>query len=196
MTSKTIRFATALASGALLVVGANTLTSTSQAAPGGSDVAVTDVSARAGGAATYRVRPFGGTIIDTVGEYYTAKVPSSGNYNVTLRGFINYDDAATTQSLQCIVGDKQKLLGGDFSGYNLVVFNDTDTGWDYGLNESIDVDLNKNRPILIACGSYGGDVDIIKPITVTFKRNGDFKNLPYKVFNPEFGFGELTGPLG
>ena len=114
MTSKTTRFAAALASGALLVVGANTLTSTSEAAPGGSDVAVTDVSARAGGATTFRVRPFGGALLDGVSEYYTTKVPSSGNYNVTLRGFVNSDDAATTQSMQCLVGDKQKLLDNDF----------------------------------------------------------------------------------
>lgn len=193
MTTRTTRLVAALASGALLVVGANTLTSSSQAAPGADAPAASVTSDRAGSGATLRVRPgFGGTINADTPEYFTVKLPKSGNYNVTMRGFMNYTTSPI--STQCLVVDKQKILANNVSGFYLVSFSDSDAQYDFGLNESIDVDLKASRPLLVGCAS-DEDVSIIKPITITFKRNGAFTNLNAKPYTIPVGF-KLQRPLG
>jgi hypothetical protein len=193
MSTRSTRTAAALVAAAALVLGLNGLSSPTQAAPSIKNALTTELDVQAGGT-TYRARPFGGSILASTPEYYTVKVPRSGNYHVTMTGFVNY--ATSPASLQCFVVDLQKILVEDFSGYYLVSFSDSETSFDFGLNEAIDVDLKRSRRILLACSS-NADIDVLKPITIGFKRTGDFKNLNTNPYVPPVRSSQdLFGNLG
>lgn len=180
MTNPTTRVAAALLTAGALVLSLNGLTGPSAASPDLADAAGARLEVQAGGTA-YRARPFGAKIVAGTPEYYTVKVPRSGNYRVSLTGLMTYD--ATPASVSCFVVDLEKTLDDDFSGYYLVSTSDSEVVFDNGLNEVIDVDLKKARRILLACSS-SVDIEVLKPITITFERNGRFRNLPTKPYEP------------
>jgi hypothetical protein len=191
MTSRTISTATALAVAGALLLGLDGLSSPTQAAPSIRNAPATDLDVQARGT-TYRARPFGTSIRAGTPEFYRVKVPRSGNYHVTMTGFVNYDTSPAT--LQCFVVDLQKILVDDYSGYYLISSSDSEASFDFGLNEAIDVDLKKAREILLSCQS-SVDIDVLKPITVGFQRSGGFKNLDTDRYTPPDPdpLGELGG---
>jgi len=181
MTTRTTRTAAALVAAAALVVGLNGLSSPTQAAPSMKNSPTVALDVQAGGT-VYRTRPFGNTLVDNVPKYFTVKIPRSGNYEVTMRGIASI---GSTTSVQCLLGDKTKLLANDLTGLYAVEFVDGASSFGIvGMNEAIDVDLRKSRALLFACGAFGGDAAVAKPITATFERNGDFKNISAKPFTP------------
>ena len=180
MSSRTTRTAATLAAVAALVLGVTSLSSPTQAAPGIRDAAAADLRARPDGG-VLRARPFG-QLRPGKWEYYTVRLPRSGSYTVSMTGFINSDEPSV--SVQCAVVDKQKILVDDFTGYYLNYRASSDAGvFDYGINETIDVELRKSRAILLACNASAA-VQVLKPITVTFRRSPDFRRLPTKPFTP------------
>lgn len=193
MTSPAARIVAALLTAAALVLSLNGLTSPSTAAPNLANAPGARLETQAGGTA-YRTRPFGAKIVAGRPEYYTVKVPRSGNYRIAMTGLVTYD--ATPASLSCFVVDLKKILAEDFSGYYLVSASDSEAVFDNGLNEVIDVDLKKSRRILLACSS-SVDIEVLKPITITFERNGRFRNLPTKPYVPPArSSGDLLDDLG
>ena len=193
MTSRTTRAVVALLTAGALALSLNSLTSPSTAARGIQDAAAARLEAKPGGT-TYRTRPFGGRIAAGAPEYYTVSVPRSGNYRVEMTGLITYDTSPAM--IQCFVVDLRKILADDFSGYYLVSTSDSETAFDNGINEAIDVDLKKSRRILLACSS-SVDIDVLKPITITFRRNGGFKNLRTRPYvPPATSPGDLLDGLG
>lgn len=181
MTARATRLAAALVAGGALVLGLHGLTTPTQAAPDQEDAPAAAGAERAGGA-VYRVRPFGKRLRPQKPQYYTVRLPRSGNYEVTLRGFLNFESGPA--SYQCYVVDKRKILADDLTGYYVTAVGDSARGFDYGPDESIDVSLKKKRPLLVACASEDAVLDVLKPITVTFERNGRFKNLRATTFTP------------
>lgn len=193
MSSRTTRAAVALLTAGALALSLNNLTSPSSAAPGIQDAAAARLEVQHGGT-TYRTRPFGGRIAAGRPEYYTVSVPRSGNYRVEMTGLITYDTSPAM--IQCFVVDLKKILANDFSGYYLVSTSDSEAVFDNGINEAIDVDLKKTRRILVACSS-SVDIDVLKPITVTFQRTGGFKKLRSRPYVPPApSSGDLLGDLG
>lgn len=180
MRTRTTRATAALLAAGALVLSLNGLGSPSAATPDPADATGARLEAQAGGA-TWRTRPFGGSIRAGQPEYYTVSVPRSGSYRVEMTGLITYD--AAPASIQCFVVDLKKILADDFSGYYLVSTSDSETFFDNGLHEAIDVDLKKSRRILLACSSTV-DIEVLKPITITFTRSGRFSNLPAKAYVP------------
>lgn len=187
MISRNTRAAVALLTAGALALSLNSLSSPSSAAPGIQDAAAARLEVQPGGA-TYRTRPFGSRIAAGKPEYYTLSVPRSGNYRVEMTGLITYDTKPAT--IQCFVVDLKKILVEDFSGYYLVTTSDSETVFDNGIHEAIDVDLKKRRRILLACSS-SVEIEVLKPITVTFQRNGGFKNLRARPYAPP-----ATSPRG
>ena len=179
-TQTTTRGAAVLLTAGALVLSLASLSSPSSAAPDVQDAAAARLEVKPGGTA-YRTRPFGGRIAAGAPEYYTVSVPRSGNYRVEMTGLITYDTSPAM--IQCFVVDLKKILADDFSGYYLVSTSDSESVFDNGINEAIDVDLKKTRRILLACSS-SVDIVVLKPITVTFERNGGFKNLRARPYVP------------
>lgn len=180
MSSRTTRAAAALLATGALVLSVNSLGPPSVATPDLAAAPSTTLDVDASGS-TYRARPFGPRIAAGKAEYFTVKVPRSGNYRVAMTGLIAYE--ATPASASCFVVDLEKILDDDYSGYYLVSTSESDSVFDNGLNEVIDVDLKKSRRILLSCSSTV-DLEVLKPITVTFQRNGPFKNLSTKPYQP------------
>jgi hypothetical protein len=193
MSTRTTRTAAALVAAVALVLGLNGLSSHTQAATSMRNAPTTELEAEADGT-TYRARPFGDVIRADTPEYYTLTLPRSGTYHVTMTGFLNYDRSPA--SVQCFVVDLQKILDEDFSGYYLLSSSDSESSFDFGLNEAIDVALKKSRRILLTCQS-NVDIDVLKPITIGFERTGRFKNLNTKPYDPPVRSSEgLFGYLG
>lgn len=187
MSSQTTSTAAALVTAGALLLGLGALSAPTQAAPSMRNAPATDLDVQAGGT-TYRARPFGTRILAGKPEFYTVKVPRSGNYHVTMTGFVNYDTSPA--ALQCFVVDLQKILDDDYSGYYLISSSDSEASFDFGLNEAIDVDLKRARGILLSCQS-NVDIEVLKPITIGFQRSGRFKNLDTDRYTPPD-----RGPLG
>lgn len=177
MSSRTTRVAAALLTAGALVLSLNSLSTPSVAAPNFKNAPTVKLSEQAG-TGTLRARPHG-QVLSAPYEYFTMRVPSDGNYHITMTGFvIPTTDPAT---YQCLVADKQKALANDLTGVYLINPFSSATDNSYNIDMEIDANLKKRRPLIIGCYT-DGDLQTPQPISYTFKKNGAFKNVNTNVF--------------
>lgn len=182
MSSRTTRVAAALLTAGALVLSLNSLSSPSVAAPNFKNAPMVKLQEQAG-TGTLRARPHG-RVVSAPNEYFTMRVPSNGNYHISMTGFVL--PSTTPASYQCLVVDKNKALAGDESGYYLLEAFDDSMDNDYNLSAEIDVDLKKRRPLIIGCYT-SVDLETPQPISYTFKKNGAFKKVTTNPFTPREG---------
>lgn len=177
MSFSTTRLAVALVAAGALALGLNGPSTPSVAAPNfqrAPNVALQETA----GTGALRAKPHGRSVVDQ--EYFTVRMPASGNYHVTMTGFALPSEEPA--SYQCLVVDKKKALASDESGYYLLETHDTSTDDpEYNIDLEIDVSLKKERPLLIGCLA-SVKIDTPQQITYTFRKNGAFRKLPTRKF--------------
>ena len=178
MSSRTTRVAAALLTAGALVLSLNSLSSPSVAAPNFKNAPMVKLQEQAG-TGTLRARPHG-KVVSAPNEYFTMRVPSDGNYHISMTGLVV--PTTTPASYQCLVADKQKALANDLTGVYLIEPFSSETENDYNVDLEIDVNLKKRRALIIGCYT-NVDLQTPQPISYTFKKNGAFKNVKTNVFD-------------